>query len=285
MLKMLVKENIKALPQRSHGSASVSIKKTERGNRLAHLYQKGCAKVRLPKTYDQEHVEAVMINTSGGMTGADELSWQFTALQNSGLTVTTQACERVYRSVEGYAKIGVDLLAEKNSTLFWMPQETILYEHSKAHRKIRVRMDDNARVLIVEPLIMGRTAMGESLSDISFLDNWTIAHEDQMVHMEATRFCGDIFELQKSPARLDGNIAIATVLLLGSGSASDLEAQLLKVRSLCSSQAAASFWKVGQTGKLIVRIVANDGYELRKTLIPIVQVLANDATLPKCWTL
>ena len=43
------------------------------GDKLEELYQSGCAKLMLPKTYG-EMTEAVMLNTAGGITGGDRLT-------------------------------------------------------------------------------------------------------------------------------------------------------------------------------------------------------------------
>ena len=42
------------------------------------MFQEGCAKIRLPETYSNE-AEAILINSSGGLTGGDELEWQAVA--------------------------------------------------------------------------------------------------------------------------------------------------------------------------------------------------------------
>ena len=52
--------------QRAHGQIALTLC----GNKLEELYQSGCAKLMLPKTYG-EMTEAVMLNTAGGITGGD----------------------------------------------------------------------------------------------------------------------------------------------------------------------------------------------------------------------
>ncbi len=56
--------------QRAMGSAAVQFE----AKGLAKLHQSGCAKVLLPNTYGRTP-EAVIINTSGGVTGGDRLSF------------------------------------------------------------------------------------------------------------------------------------------------------------------------------------------------------------------
>ncbi len=63
-------------------------------SRLEQLFQEGCAKIRLPDTFSNE-MEAILINSSGGLTGGDELEWRADAGEGTSLVVTTQACEKI----------------------------------------------------------------------------------------------------------------------------------------------------------------------------------------------
>ncbi|HAU76404.1 MAG TPA: urease accessory protein, partial [Agrobacterium sp.] len=71
---------------------------------MEELFQEGCAKIRLPETYSNE-AEAILINSSGGLTGGDELEWQAVAGARTSLVVTTQACEKVYKASSGTATV------------------------------------------------------------------------------------------------------------------------------------------------------------------------------------
>jgi urease accessory protein len=84
--------------QRARGVGDLGVVHQDGKTSIKRLYQEGCAKIRVPKSHSSA-LEAVMINTSGGMTGGDTLDWTFTAAENTNLSVTTQACERVYTVV------------------------------------------------------------------------------------------------------------------------------------------------------------------------------------------
>ncbi len=47
----------------------------------------------------------------------------------------------------------------------------------------------------------------------------------------------------------------------------------------------ASAWSVKKSGKLLARLYAEDGYQLRKRLVPLVELLNGRAGLPKLWSL
>jgi len=77
---------------------------------------------------------------------------------------------------------------------------------------------------------------------------------------------------------LAGKVAFATVLYTGPL----CEALLPKVRAaLGDSLGGASQWN----GKLVARLAAEDGYTLRKSLIPVISVLRGGASVPKVWNL
>ena len=71
--------------QRLRGRVELSAKLVAGRTRLDRLYQEGSAKARLPKTADAA-LEAILINTGGGMTGGDRLHVG-TALWNNLLRI------------------------------------------------------------------------------------------------------------------------------------------------------------------------------------------------------
>ena len=73
--------------QRAWGQVSFHLN----GQKIEKLYQAGCAKMMLPKTYS-EMTEAVMLNTAGGITGGDQLYISVVA-QYCALVVTSQTAE------------------------------------------------------------------------------------------------------------------------------------------------------------------------------------------------
>ena len=271
--------------QRSTGSAVLAAESAGDAMRIADLYQQGCAKVRLPKNHDGHGLEAVMINTAGGITGGDKLDWRFEAGRNCKLTVTSQACERLYRALDDTAHIKIELAAGSNARLNWLPQETILFDGCRTHRSIDVALEDNARLLVVEPLLFGRAAMGEKVTQGSFSDAWHIRHGGRPVHADRLRFDGGMDRHLQGKAVAGGATALATVLALETVSTRWLEPITDAARQIIGEAGGVSFWKIGETGKLLARLVAEDGYTLRKRLVPLIELLNDGAALPKSWAL
>ena len=97
---------IQALPrhQRARGTGRIATQVLDGRTRLTTLFQEGCAKIRLPHTHDPS-LQAVLINTAGGLTGGDDVTWHATAAPGARMVLTTQACERVYRSLGDDARV------------------------------------------------------------------------------------------------------------------------------------------------------------------------------------
>ena len=74
MIGQIDMEGIK--PQNSMQRARGQIDFRINGPHVTHLYQSGCSKLMLPKTYGIMR-EAVLLNTAGGITGGDNLAATF----------------------------------------------------------------------------------------------------------------------------------------------------------------------------------------------------------------
>ena len=85
--------------QRSHGNCVISVKRDRGKTVLQDLYQEGASKVLFPRCDGIECFEAILVNTSGGMAGGDIFSSTFQAGSNTNTVLTSQACEKNYRSL------------------------------------------------------------------------------------------------------------------------------------------------------------------------------------------
>ena len=273
--EMSVQEAVIGRPQRAKGSGRLSVKRSGGKSRIETLFQEGCAKIRLPDTFD-DTLEAVLINTSGGLTGGDRISWAVEAEANTDVTVTTQACEKVYKASEGAAEVEAVLRAGEGARLSWLPQETILFDYGHLNRRLDVDLAGDAEFVGVEAVILGRTAMGELVNTGLFRDRWRIRRAGRLIHAEDARLDGAVNDIAGLAPVLAGNLAFATLLYCGPAG----EALLPKIRAvLGEADAGASQWD----GKLIVRVAAADGQHLRKILTPVISLLRNGAALPKVW--
>ncbi|MGU3399689.1 urease accessory protein UreD [Brucellaceae bacterium D45D] len=266
--------------QRVNGLGRLSVHFKDGRTRLDRLYQEGAAKMRMPRN-GGDLLEAILINTAGGLTGGDRLQWEVELQENARALVTTQACERIYRSGGGEARIATRLKAAKGTYLAWLPQETILFDRSALSRELNVELAEGAEALLVEVSIFGRLAMGEQLAQASFRDRWRVRLEGRLIHAEDMAIGPDMDAQLRARAVTNGAGAIATLLLISERAESLVEA----VRRVIGEDGGASAWQVGAAKKLLVRLHALDSYSLRKRLASLLALLGETAGLPEIWSI
>lgn len=241
---------------------------------VRRLREAHAAKVRIPAGGH----EAILINTGGGLAGGDRFGFDITAEAGARLTVTSQAAERVYRTLGPPAEVDVRLTAEAGSTLMWLPQESILFDGAALSRRIEAEVSTDARLLAVESIILGREAMGETVAGASLRDRWRIRREGRLAFADDIAFDGPPPD---TLATLGKARAFATIILVTPEPAEQLDRLLSRLRAAIGTAGSASAW----SGKIVARLAERDGYALRKSLIPALTLLAGGASLPKTWTL
>lgn len=263
-------------PQRARGVGRLTVRHEDGATRLVELFQEGSAKLRLPRAR-ADAVEAVMINSGGGMTGGDRFSWTIDVGDSAAAVLTTQACEKVYRAQAGEAVVATRLIVGAGARLDRLPQETILFDRSALARTIEADVAADGRLLLAESVVLGRRAMGETLTRAHFHDRWRIRRDDRLLFADDLKLSGDIPALTASPPLLGGAGAFATLLLV----APDAETSLDAARAAIGGLGGASAFD----GKLVVRIAAPDGLTLRRALLPAIAVLSGGRPAPSVWTL
>lgn len=266
--------------QRVDARGVLAVRRRGGRTRIERLFQEGAAKIRLPRGAG-DPLEAVLINTAGGMTGGDRLSWTVSVADGAHAMLTTQACEKIYRSSGGEAVSTIVLDVGAEASLAWLPQETILFNGSAFRRTIEANFAVGGRGLIVEATLFGRLTMGETVERALFADRWRVRAGGRLVHAEDFAIGPDVAGRLAAGAATGGAPAIATVLALRE----DAEDLLAPIRAIIGDGGGASAWRVGETGKLLARLIAEDGYGLRKRLIPLLQMLNGAAGLPKVWSI
>ena len=128
--------------------------------RLRHVREEGSLRIRFPRTISDE-LEAVLVNTAGGIAGGDDLELRFAAGPDTRTVVTGAAAEKIYRSPGAEANIRLALEIGANAKLAWLPQELILFDRAQMRRSIEIDLARNAHLLVAEGLVFGRAGMGE----------------------------------------------------------------------------------------------------------------------------
>jgi urease accessory protein len=218
----------------------------------------------------------VLTNTSGGVTGGDRFRSDIAVTNGAEVTVTTQAAERAYRAQpDQTGRIDTKLRVDAGSRLNWVPQETILFDGCAFARRLTLDLSPGGTALIVEPVVFGRSAMGESVHAGSFDDRIEIRTDDTCVFLDRTRFEDDIAGRLDRPAIAAGARAAALVLFAGPAA----EARLPAVRATLPETCGASLVR---PDLMAARLLAEDAFALRRTLVPLIEALIDD-TIPRPW--
>jgi len=275
-----VQTTCKPIPCNTLQRAKGCVRLVVNGDNLQVMYQSGSSKIFLPRTYGAD-LEAVLVNTAGGLADGDEFSHEIELSGDAHVTATTQTAERIYRAASrDNARLDIRLTAKDTSRLHWLPQETILFENARLSRSINIDLDPNASLLMLEMGVFGRTAMGETLTSGYFNDQWRMHRDGRLIHAEAVLLDGEIGQKLAAPAAGGGHVSMATLIYL----AGDAEAFLTMAREHFATysdlQIALSVWQQ----KLVIRAVAADHARL-KTAFNSFLTTFRQAPVPRVWHL
>jgi len=263
---------------RSWGELKISLKRRAGATVLGGLYQSGCLKARLLRPEPRHVAEIVLLNTSGGIVGGDTLTQKIQWCAATQATVTTQACEKLYRSAAGRATISTELDVAEGASAEWLPQETIVFDRAMVRRDLQVRLAVGATFTGLESIVLGRAHMGETVQSVDLRDGWRIWRGARLIYADAMNLHGDVSALLARSATLQGHIAFANLLHVGPHAESALQNvrdTLATTGCLCG----ASAWN----GLLSVRFVARDGAILRHGLLRALRAIRGDLDLPRVW--
>ena len=169
------------------------------------------------------------------------------------------------------------LAVAAGARLDWLPQETILFDRSALDRRLEAELAEDARLLVVEPLIFGRGAMGEIVESGHLSDRWRIIRGGELIFADNLCLSGPVQSVLGRPG-VGGDIrAVASLLLV----APDADLYLDRLRAALGPAGGASMIR---PGVLYARALAVDGFTLRRHIIPAIQALSG-ADIPKTWTL
>ncbi|MGI3212999.1 urease accessory protein UreD [Roseovarius tibetensis] len=257
----------------SHGAAHVTLLPGPDGGRLDRLHQQGSAKAFLHP--GASGPEIVLLNTSGGLTGGDRLSYRIDLAEGGRATGTTQTAERAYRSAHGPAQVTVHHRLGAGAHLDWLPQETILFDQSHLARKTVIDLAPDASCMMLESVVLGRAAMGETVRRVTLRDSRRITRAGRPVLVEPLHLATDA--LTAGAGVLDGARAFATLALVAQGAEDAVTRVRVELDEPGVTGAASGF-----DGKLVIRLMAGDGWPLRRQIMRLVRVL-RPGPLPRVW--
>lgn len=249
-----------------------------RAPRLSWLFQQGAGKAMLPRVH-ADRPEVVFLNTAGGLTGGDDLQLSLSLGDGVRAVATTQTAERAYASLGAPARMTVRLQAGAGAVLHWLPQETILFENSTLHRRTDIDLAGDAELVMGETLVLGRAAMGETVSHLTCLDVRCVRRDGRPVLFDPFRLTTDALAARAGPAMLGDAVAVAMLARVAPAAEDGIGAVRAMLVDLPDGvRGAASGWD----GRLVVRLMASDAFGLRRVVARLLTVMTG-RPLPRVW--
>jgi len=261
---------------RAIGRIALSVAAGADGSRRQRVHEEGALRVRFPHTANRDVLEAVVVNTAGGMTGGDRFDLDIALGPGAKLLLTTAAAEKIYRSLGPNTEIQAKLDIGSGGTLAWLPQETILFDRVRLRRSIEADLAPDANLLLAEGVVFGRSAMGETLAHGHFSDRWRVRRGGALVFAENLRLDDAIAERLAQRAVAGDAVAIASILKVPGDEAA---ATAVRAREKdFAGEVGVSAWN----GLALARLVAPDGAALHRDLITVLSAFGN-MPLPRLW--
>ena len=264
-----------ALRQRAHAEARGSFVRVGARTEPARLFETGGLRWRFPRS--SSPCEAAIVNTGGGVAGGDSYFMSLTLSQSAEVEAATPSAERIYRSHGPASVIATRLALAPRARLFWLPQETLVYDGARLERRLEVEASGEAEFVIAETLVFGRLAMGESRIDASVRDSWRVRRDGRLVFADETR-------LEHAGSDLDRKAtgAGARVVSMIVASAPNIEARLPDLRAALGAggpdvESGASAFD----GLIVVRLLSASFDRLRMGLVA--SIVALGGRKPRLW--
>jgi urease accessory protein len=261
--------------QRARAEARGSFARVGARTEPARLFETGGLRWRFPRSSNP--CEAAIVNTGGGVAGGDSYSISLTMSEGAEVEASTPSAERIYRSDGLAASIATRLTLMPGARLFWLPQETLLFEGARLERRLEVETSGEASFLMAETLVFGRLAMGETRIDASVRDSWRVRRDGQLVFADETRIdhAGATLERKAVGA---GARALSTIV----ASSPNIEARLPDLRA--ALETAGSGVESGASafdGLIVARLLAPSFDQLRPALVA--SIIALGGRKPRLW--
>ena len=259
---------------RARGAVRFDVHARDGVTRRGAVHESGSLRVRFPSP-EGDGLSGVFVNTAGGVAGGDSFDIDIAAGERSRLTLTTAAAEKVYRAPGAAAQLNIALKVAAGAHLGWLPQETILFDRARVHRRFDIELDETASLLLCEIVVFGRTAMGERMEQGEFVDRWRLRRGGKLAFAETVRLDGNIGAKLGRSAVAKGGAAIGTALIVPGD-----ERLIERIREASESfagEVGISAWN----GFAMARFCAQDAARLRADMMAV--LARTGAALPRLW--
>jgi urease accessory protein len=273
-------------PQRVAGTAHIAFHGTPGGRTvLGDLFQRAPCRALFPCSEPGDLTQAVLLTTSGGLTGGDRIEVAVTIGEGARATVTTQAAEKIYRALPTDAPVDIRARFDLGAHSWgeWLAQETILFADARVRRLFEADVALSGRLLAVESFVLGRIARGERLDRGLLHDAWRIRRGGRLIWADGIHLAGDVARVRAAPFGFGTGVALATVVYVGA----DANQYVDEVRNVLKCHGGIGT-ATAFDGLLVARLIADDVAVLRAGVMAVAGGIRNWAAglpprLPRVW--
>jgi urease accessory protein len=258
--------------QRAEGAATLEVGP----GGIIRLHQKAPLRLLFPTPEANETLQAVLVNTAGGLAGGDVLAARVAVATGAAPLVTTPAAEKVYGSLGPTSILHTRLEVGAGARLEYLPQEAILFDGARLDRRTEAHVAPGGVLLAVESLVLGRIARGEAWRAGAVREGWRLHLDGRLAWADALALDA---AARDAPFALDGAEALGLMLL----AAPDAARHRDLARELTGGQASLPC-----PGVLLLRFLGTASAVRRglEAAIPPMRAaaLGRPSTLPRLWT-
>ncbi|MCF6323906.1 MAG: urease accessory protein UreD [Gammaproteobacteria bacterium] len=277
-----------AILQSSSWQASLALRFAQRARRTALVHRKhvGPLRVQSPFYPEGEVCHVYLLHPPGGVVGGDQLHINVEVEEGAHALLTTPASGKFYRSNGLIALQQQNLTVQKDATLEWLPQDTILFSNSHVQMNTRVELEAGARFIGWEMLCLGRPASDELYESGLCRQTFELWREGEPLFIERARFDGSQAFMQHAWG-MQGYTVSATLV------ATNADTEVLKAAREVELGVDANdnngLLSCTLMGDLLVcRLLAYQGETARLTFSRVWQkirplLIGREASVPRIW--
>jgi urease accessory protein len=228
-----------------------------------------------------------VLHPPGGMVGGARLRIEASVGENAQALVTTPAAGKFYRSAGPEAAHAQVLHIAPGGCLEWLPQETIVYNASRAVLHTEVHLESGARFIGWDVFCLGRPASGETFASGWYRSTLEIWRAGRRLLTERALYKGGA-EVLRAPWGLS-NYPVAGMLVAAIGADDPGDRLRDAARQAAGPPGDKELFGITRLDSLLVaRYLGHHGDAARRKLIAVWQalregLLGRPVAIPRIW--
>lgn len=160
---------------------------------LVEHYQKSPLQIMHPLYFNLLRPDmpyTYLMSSGGGILQGDRQRTDLRFSAGTSAHVTTQAHTRIYRMDYGYATAVVNIAAEEDAYVEYLPDPVVPFADSRFYQQTSVELDESATLLLGETVYAGRLARGERHAYDVYASDFEVRRPDgRLVALDRVRLC------------------------------------------------------------------------------------------------